>query len=68
MTHRTRVVLLGTAGGSPYWAHSDRAGIASAVVVGDRYYLVDAGREVVRQPEHNASGSRNTAQTYLNTA
>jgi ribonuclease BN (tRNA processing enzyme) len=49
MTPGTRVVLLGTAGGSPYWAHSDRAGIASAVVVGDRYYLVDAGREVVRQ-------------------
>ena len=45
----TRLVLLGTAGGSPYWTNSDRAGIASAVVVGDRYYLVDAGREVVRQ-------------------
>ena len=44
-----RLVLLGTAGGSPYWTNSDRAGIASAVVVGDRYYLVDAGREVVRQ-------------------
>jgi len=44
-----KIVLLGTAGGSPYWAHSDRAGIASAVAVGDRYYLVDAGREVVRQ-------------------
>ena len=42
-------MLLGTAGGSPYWTNSDRAGIASAVVVGDRYYLVDAGREVVRQ-------------------
>jgi ribonuclease BN (tRNA processing enzyme) len=46
---RTRLVLLGTAGGSPYWPNSDRAGIASAVVVGDRYYLVDAGREVLRQ-------------------
>ena len=49
MTHPTWVVLLGTAGGSPYWANSDRAGNASAVVVGDRYYLVDAGREIVRQ-------------------
>jgi ribonuclease BN (tRNA processing enzyme) len=49
MTGPVRLVLLGTAGGSPYWANSDRAGIASAVVVGDRYYLVDAGREVVRQ-------------------
>jgi ribonuclease BN (tRNA processing enzyme) len=44
-----RLVLLGTAGGSPYWTRSRRAGIASAVVVGNRYYLVDAGREVVRQ-------------------
>jgi ribonuclease BN (tRNA processing enzyme) len=44
-----RLVLLGTAGGSPYCAGSARAGVASAVVVGDRYYLVDAGREVVRQ-------------------
>ena len=42
-------MLLGTAGGSPYWPNSARAGIASAVVVGDRYYLVDAGREVLRQ-------------------
>lgn len=49
MTCSARVVLLGTAGGSPYWTNSDRAGIASAVVVGDRYYLVDAGRQVVRQ-------------------
>jgi ribonuclease BN (tRNA processing enzyme) len=49
MTRPPRLVLLGTAGGSPYWANSRRAGIASAVVVGDRYYLVDAGHEVVRQ-------------------
>ena len=49
MSPPARLVLLGTAGGSPYWTNSDRAGIASAVVVGDRYYLVDAGREVVRQ-------------------
>ena len=49
MTRSARVVLLGTAGGSPYWPNSGRAGNAAAVVVGDRYYLVDAGREVVRQ-------------------
>jgi ribonuclease BN (tRNA processing enzyme) len=49
MTCPARVVLLGTAGGSPYWPNCDRAGNAAAVVVGDRYYLVDAGREVVRQ-------------------
>ena len=49
MSPPARLVLLGTAGGSPYWTNSERAGIASAVVVGDRYYLVDAGRGVVRQ-------------------
>ena len=49
MIRPPRVVLLGTAGGSPYWPNSERAGNAAAVVVGDRYYLVDAGREVVRQ-------------------
>ena len=46
MIRPPRVVLLGTAGGSPYWPNSGRAGNAAAVVVGDRYYLVDAGREV----------------------
>lgn len=49
MTHPTRVVLLGTAGGPPYWSNSSRAGSASALVVADRYYLVDAGHEVLRQ-------------------
>lgn len=36
------LVLLGTAGG-PVWA-TDRAGISSAVVVGDAVYLVDCGK------------------------
>ena len=43
----TRLVLLGTAGGplpSP-----TRAGIAQAVVVGGRVYLVDCGSDVTRQ-------------------
>ena len=57
MTRPARVVLLGTAGGSPYWTNSDRAGIASALVVGDRYYLVDAGRDVVRQLRAAGLGS-----------
>lgn len=46
-THR--VVLLGTAGGPPWWTHTDREGIASAVVAGDRFYLVDAGEGVGRR-------------------
>lgn len=47
--HATRLVLLGTAGGPPWWPGSDREGIASALVVGDRYYVIDAGDGVGRQ-------------------
>lgn len=47
--YRTQAVLLGTAGGPTYWTNTTRNGIASAVAVGDRYYLVDAGHNVVRQ-------------------
>ncbi|WP_079189194.1 MBL fold metallo-hydrolase [Streptomyces kebangsaanensis] len=42
-----RIVLLGTAGGPP--PEIDRTGIASALVVGDRVYLVDCGRSAVTQ-------------------
>ncbi|MFD2474280.1 MBL fold metallo-hydrolase [Amycolatopsis silviterrae] len=41
--HRTRVTLLGTAGGPPWWDGSDRAGISTVVSVGDEHYLVDCG-------------------------
>jgi hypothetical protein len=46
---RNQLVLLGTSGGPPMWPGSDRHGIASAVSVGDRYYIVDAGAGVLRQ-------------------
>ncbi len=46
---RNQLVLLGTSGGPPMWPGSDRHGIASAVLVGDRYYIVDAGAGVLRQ-------------------
>ncbi|WGY03740.1 hypothetical protein QI633_08230 [Nocardioides sp. QY071] len=52
---RTRLVLLGTAGGPPWYDGSSRAGIASALVVGDRYYLVDAGHGV--GPQIQAAGT-----------
>lgn len=44
---RTKAVLLGTNGG-PGWGLTDppRMGISSALVVGDRYYLIDAGEGV----------------------
>lgn len=41
--YRSRLVLLGTAAGPVWWLGSDRAGISSAVAVGDAVYLVDCG-------------------------
>jgi len=49
-----RVVTLGTAGRSRWWSSctgQHRHGIATAVVVGDDYYLVGAGLGVGRQLE-----------------
>jgi ribonuclease BN (tRNA processing enzyme) len=40
---RTRLVLLGTAGGPVWWPRSKRFGIASAVVVAGDVYMVDVG-------------------------
>ncbi|QXQ10177.1 MBL fold metallo-hydrolase [Paeniglutamicibacter sp. Y32M11] len=42
VTTRTRVVLLGTAGG-PAIVENSRCGISTAVLYGDRVYLVDLG-------------------------
>lgn len=43
MSPKVDVVLLGTAAGPAWWRHSDRAGISTAVAVGDQVYLVDCG-------------------------
>lgn len=45
--NRTELVLLGTAGG-PRPTHT-RHGVASAIVVGDRVILIDAGRDACTQ-------------------
>jgi ribonuclease BN (tRNA processing enzyme) len=45
--HASKLVLLGTAGGP--LPSTARSGIASAVVAGDRTYLVDCGSGVTRQ-------------------
>jgi ribonuclease BN (tRNA processing enzyme) len=45
--HRTRLVLLGTAGGPVWYGH--REGIASAFVVDEHVYLVDCGEGVGQQ-------------------
>ncbi|MDI3387660.1 MBL fold metallo-hydrolase [Streptomyces sp. B-S-A8] len=55
--HTTRLVLLGTAGGPPWWPNSNREGISSALVVGDRYYVIDAGDGVGRQLRKARLGS-----------
>ena len=47
-TAGTKVVLLGT--GTPV-PDPDRAGPATAIVIGDSTYLVDFGRGVVRRAE-----------------
>ena len=47
-----RIVTLGTAGGPRWWAAADsgeRTGIATAVVVGDAFYLVDCGQGAGRR-------------------
>lgn len=48
---KMKVVTLGTAGGPRWWKGDakDRAGISTAVVVEDRFYLVDAGHGVGRR-------------------
>lgn len=43
MSLQVDVVLLGTAAGPAWWRHSDRAGISTAIAVGDQVYLVDCG-------------------------
>lgn len=51
-TGNTHIVTLGTAGGPRWWRYANRApraGIATAVVVGDAFYLVDCGYGTGRQ-------------------
>lgn len=40
---RTRVTLLGTSGGPPWWDDDRRAGISTAIKVEDAVYLIDCG-------------------------
>src|SRR5256885_2257525 len=40
---RTRLILLGTAGGATYWINTNRRSPSSAIVVGDAVYVVDCG-------------------------
>ena len=40
---KTRLILLGTAGGPTYWTNTNRRSASSAVVIGDAIYIVDCG-------------------------
>ncbi|MFV0373636.1 MBL fold metallo-hydrolase [Microbacterium sp.] len=55
---RTHVVLLGTGGGPTYYNAGQRGEPSSAFVVGDRYYLIDAGAGVLRQTAKARLGSQ----------
>lgn len=55
--HRTRLILLGTAGGPPWWEGGKRYGISSAVAVGDEYYIVDAGDGIGHRLQESGLGN-----------
>ena len=48
-TSDTEVILLGVGGGPTFMPGAECEGIASALRVGDRYYLVDAGHGVLQR-------------------
>ncbi|MFD3561264.1 MBL fold metallo-hydrolase [Streptomyces sp. NPDC058686] len=58
-----RLVLLGTAGGPP--PEVDRTGIASALVIGDRVYLVDCGRSAVTQYGRSGLKYKNLKSVFI---
>jgi ribonuclease BN (tRNA processing enzyme) len=43
LSYNTRVTLLGTAGGPPWWENSGRAGISTLITVNGAQYLIDCG-------------------------
>jgi ribonuclease BN (tRNA processing enzyme) len=61
---RTRLVLLGT-GGGPTLLDGERSGISTAVVYGDRVYVVDLGvGSFLRLRQSSASGEQGIASTW----
>lgn len=63
-----RVITLGTAGGPRWWTGKNagrRSGIATAVVVGDAVYLVDAGSGVGNQLMKAGFSSRDLRGIFL---
>jgi ribonuclease BN (tRNA processing enzyme) len=58
---RTRLLLLGTAGGPTWWPNSDQCGIAAAVAVEDAVYLVDCGEGVGKRLQQALGTANNRA-------
>jgi ribonuclease BN (tRNA processing enzyme) len=63
---RTRLLLLGTAGGPTWWPGTDQCGISSAVAVGDAYYLVDCGEGVGKRLQQAVSPKTSRTVTGVN--
>lgn len=67
-TESLRVITLGTAGGPRWWgsgAAIRRTGIATAVVVGDEFYLVDCGHGVGRRINEAGLSMQNLRGVFL---
>jgi ribonuclease BN (tRNA processing enzyme) len=68
MNLKPRIVALGTAGGPKWWAAPGgcrRTGIATAVVVGEAFYLVDCGHGTGRRLSQAGLGLRNLRGIFL---
>lgn len=68
MTDEMRVITLGTAGGPRWWGAGEsirRSGIATAIAVGDTYYLVDAGHGVGRRMNEAGLSMKNLRAVFL---
>nr|WP_274637040.1 MBL fold metallo-hydrolase [Microbacterium bovistercoris] len=63
-----RVITLGTAGGPRWWGSGQpilRTGIATAIAVGDVFYLVDCGHGVGRRLNEAGLGMKNLRGIFL---
>jgi ribonuclease BN (tRNA processing enzyme) len=65
--YRTRLVLLGTAGGPTMWSGSGRASASSALVVGDSIYIIDLGQGSAMRlsEEFNGGLTKDCTSFYL---
>jgi ribonuclease BN (tRNA processing enzyme) len=64
--YRTRLVLLGTAGGPAWWPGTNRTSSSSALVVEDSIYIIDLGQgSTLRLSEAFSSGAQTTDGTSL---